>query len=351
MPRATRSLLITLLVVSSVVTGTTGLAAAANAEGTITADPETAGELSTHTVELAVVGSAAGRLEGVRVDYDESGAEIDGVTSESVEVAGLDRGADGSGATIDRNIADDLDGVEVDGSTLLFEFGGAYRVEAGDEVVLVYGDVTNPGAGEHDVDMDFNPDARSGTTTTALHIGHGGPSAAVDFADQTADGANVTVDSVNLSAGGYVVVHASDNGTPGAVLGHSDYLDAGAHEDVVVTLDESLTEDRELIAMAHRDTNENELYEFPDADGPYTVDGSPVVDAATVSLPATPTATPTPTATEMGTDTPASTTTGTAMATDTRTTSPTPTEGSAPGFSAVLAVVAVLALAALATRR
>jgi hypothetical protein len=127
-------------------------------------------------------------------------------------------------------------------------------------------------------------DGMDGTETTTAGPADGNESASVTFSDQTVADGNVTVDSATLPEGGFVVIHRSDDGSPGEVIGNSTYLEPGTHEDVVVELDVTLDESAELIAMAHQDTNDNQEYEFPDADEPYTVDGSPVVDSANVSV-------------------------------------------------------------------
>jgi len=110
-----------------------------------------------------------------------------------------------------------------------------------------------------------------------------GTTASVNFEDQESDGSSVLVDSVTLPDGGYVVIHESDGGAPGPVLGNSSYLSAGTSTDVAVTLDSPISEDQELIAMAHTDDGDQQ-YEFPNADGPYTTNGSPVIDAALITI-------------------------------------------------------------------
>jgi len=107
--------------------------------------------------------------------------------------------------------------------------------------------------------------------------------ASVNFDDQESDGSSVLVDSAVLPEGGYVVIHESDDGAPGPVLGHSSYLSAGTSSDVTVALDSPIQSDQELIAMAHMDDGD-QTYEFPNADGPYTTNGSPVIDAAQITV-------------------------------------------------------------------
>jgi len=125
-------------------------------------------------------------------------------------------------------------------------------------------------------------------------------SASVTFEDQTSDGTTVVVESVEMSEGGFVAIHNDtllEGDAVGSVVGVSDYLEPGPHENVTVTLfdveganvDESdLTET--LIAMPHEDTDDSnqEVYDFVstdgDADGPYLEDGEAVTDSATVTV-------------------------------------------------------------------
>ncbi|WP_206424455.1 PGF-CTERM sorting domain-containing protein [Halorubrum sp. CSM-61] len=108
--------------------------------------------------------------------------------------------------------------------------------------------------------------------------------ARASFAAQSSGGNAVVVDEVYLPEGGFVTMHDSslaDGATFDSVRGTSAYLDPGIHRDVVVRLDDPLTEDDALFAMAHRDTNDNEAYDFPESDGsedgPYTTDSSDIV--------------------------------------------------------------------------
>ncbi|WP_262178145.1 DUF7282 domain-containing protein [Haloarcula laminariae] len=109
-------------------------------------------------------------------------------------------------------------------------------------------------------------------------------SATVSMDSQLSGGNAVTVDSVDMSEGGFVAIH----GPTGAVVGSSDYLGAGVHEDVTVALDERLTSSQALTAMPHFDTDGDETYDFVTSDGaddgPYTADGGAVVDSANVTI-------------------------------------------------------------------
>ena len=123
------------------------------------------------------------------------------------------------------------------------------------------------------------------------------PTATVTFDNQTSDGTTVTVGSVTVSEGGFVAIHDGTDGGIGPVIGVSEYLPAGTHEDVEVTLfdvpggnfsDDATLENGTLIAMPHLDTNGNETYDFVssngEADGPYTANGSAVVDPAYITV-------------------------------------------------------------------
>jgi PGF-CTERM protein len=112
-------------------------------------------------------------------------------------------------------------------------------------------------------------------------------SASVSMAAQASDGHSVVVDRVELSEGGFVVVHGPSlnaGEVTESVLGHSAYLDAGVHENVTVRFDEPVRSSRTLIPMAHRDTDGDANYTFPDADGPYTAMDGAVVDTARTSV-------------------------------------------------------------------
>ncbi len=113
--------------------------------------------------------------------------------------------------------------------------------------------------------------------------GNAGGAASVVFTQQSVDcnASTVVVDSVTLPNGGYVVIHNSN----GDVVGHSDYLSAGTHENVTVTLDTQLTTSQKLTAMAHKDTNGNQQYDSGETnDTPYMTDGSPVTDVGCIQV-------------------------------------------------------------------
>jgi hypothetical protein len=125
-----------------------------------------------------------------------------------------------------------------------------------------------------------------------------GPAASVSFTDQSTDGTTVSVASARLDDGGFVTIHDEtllDGDALGSVVGVSEYLESGPVDSLTVPLDEELSEDQTLIAMPHRDTNDNQTYDFVDtegsADGPYTSDEGAVTDAAEVTVESSPEAT------------------------------------------------------------
>ncbi|MGB9931669.1 DUF7282 domain-containing protein [Haloarcula amylolytica] len=179
--------------------------------------------------------------------------------------------------------------------------------------------------------------------------------ATVSISDQESDGSEVVVDSAQLSDGGFIVIHDGsllEGEVAGSVVGNSEYLEAGSHEDVTITLDEPMDENFTAIAMPHLDTNGNEAYDFPDADGPYTENGSAVTASANVTVSAEPPETETePPETETEppeTETEPPETETEPMDTETEATT-TAAEG--PGFTAAIALIALIAAALLAVRR
>ncbi|WP_254546392.1 DUF7282 domain-containing protein [Halomarina pelagica] len=144
---------------------------------------------------------------------------------------------------------------------------------------------------------------KPGTTFTATVSGAGieqrsvpvyvkkGRIASVEFTDQSTNGSVVTVERVNMSAGGFVVVHDTSfkNGEPiESVRGVSKYLRPGVHKNVEIKLDRPFEKGSDAIAMAHLDTNGNEKFDYVESGGeqdvPYVVDGDAVYSTATLSV-------------------------------------------------------------------
>lgn len=99
----------------------------------------------------------------------------------------------------------------------------------------------------------------------------------IHAADQTSNGNAVKVPEIYLKEKAYLTIHADANGAPGPVLGVTDLLDAGQHEDINVKLDKQLTDTAEVWPMIHVEDNNNTTYDFPNGDQPAQVDGKVVV--------------------------------------------------------------------------
>ena len=105
--------------------------------------------------------------------------------------------------------------------------------------------------------------------------------------------------------------------------------------------------------MPHKDTNNNGVYEFPEADGPYTAAGAPVTDSASVSISST---TPTPRVVTVVQDTPSPIVETRIVEEEvevTRIVTRTVEVSSPgqPGFGIAVAILALLGAALLALRR
>jgi len=79
---------------------------------------------------------------------------------------------------------------------------------------------------------------------------------AVTFEDQASNGSGVVVRSVRLLDGGVLVVQSSENGTPSGFLGRSAFLPPGRHENVTVTLSQSVATEQTLWVIADPDDEE-----------------------------------------------------------------------------------------------
>jgi flagellar protein FlaJ len=88
----------------------------------------------------------------------------------------------------------------------------------------------------------------------------------------TTDGSAVfEIDKVSLSDGGYIAIYGADDGINGTLLGHTEFLPPGTHTDLVIPLDNEITEDRSVRFVVHQDTNGNEEFDF---EGPYQPAGN-----------------------------------------------------------------------------
>lgn len=141
-------------------------------------------------------------------------------------------------------------------------------------------------------------DDESGTDTpapTTTASGGEQSTASITFDDHGTMGESLDVASATLPDGGFVVLHdsnLSDGDAVGSVIGVSEYVEAGTHEDLTVYLDEppydAIGTVEMITAMAHRDTNGDQDFDFVETggavDGPYADDDGPVTDQGRVDL-------------------------------------------------------------------
>jgi uncharacterized surface protein with fasciclin (FAS1) repeats len=128
--------------------------------------------------------------------------------------------------------------------------------------------------------------------------------ASVDFTNRTVDslsagGMDSDPDSVTVDGsfipedGGFVVLHDStelqNQGAIQSIVGASEYIGPNSiANEVEVELDEAISDTTTIGAMPHRDSNDNQSYDFPATggteDGPYTLEGAPVLDYGILNI-------------------------------------------------------------------
>lgn len=184
----------------------------------------------------------------------------------------------------------------------------------------------------------------------AGEVGHATANLTIRNQTASAAEATVTVRQVHLDNGGFVAIH--DTAPSGPVIGVSNHLQPGTHDDVTIRLRESPTGPVTLVAMALHDSDCNRLWGWPtgDSDRPYVENGTParaVADAATVEFPtATPSPSPTPSPTPLATPSPTPSPTDPATPTET----PEGTMTTGPGFDVGVTLVAVVSAVILLWR-
>lgn len=116
-------------------------------------------------------------------------------------------------------------------------------------------------------------------------INHVSPSApALEFRDQESAGGSVIIATATLTDAGFVVVQDDEN----EIIGVSEYLTAGQHNDLEIVPDRPLFESGELVAVIQLDTNENQRFDatmVKSECGQRDEEGALVSDTATVTLP------------------------------------------------------------------
>ena len=223
------------LVAAAVLLGAGAGTVLAATDASITADPADPETTATHTVTVTVGEAAAGSLAGLSVDYGDSGADVSDVDRADLTRVGIDRDADAMGAETDEEVGTSVTDVSAgaDGATLTVSLDGSVSVSAGDEVVLVYEDVTNPEAGEWDVAVDVTPGESGGTATATLTVG----ASMGDSTNGTETGMDGTMNETETTMDG------STNGTETADGGMNDSMtDASTDSMTDTAMDGSATE-------------------------------------------------------------------------------------------------------------
>lgn len=119
-------------------------------------------------------------------------------------------------------------------------------------------------------------------TTTDNGTGDNASAASLTLEDQSSNGSVVSVASANLPDGGYVVLYESRDGTITNLLANTSYLESGTHEDLSIQLNNSLSEETDVVAIAHMDTDGNQ--QFTIADDQYMSGSDPVSAEATIQV-------------------------------------------------------------------
>lgn len=96
----------------------------------------------------------------------------------------------------------------------------------------------------------------------------------------------VILTSVTLPDSGYIVAHGgsfnSSEPTNESIIGRTQYVRSGTFEDVVVTLNQSISNNSSVVVTLHNETNGNQTFDYIDQTGPDAAyqnqSGSPVTD-------------------------------------------------------------------------
>lgn len=86
---------------------------------------------------------------------------------------------------------------------------------------------------------------------------------------------SISVKQVNAKAKGWIVIHRVENGKPGAVAGYAAVKE-GENKNIVVNLT-GIDKNQDLIAVLHVDAGRRDIFEYPGADVPVTVNGQTVM--------------------------------------------------------------------------
>lgn len=340
-----RAVALAAVVVLSVFSGTFVSASPSTSLGsvaTVDATPSDPNEAeSTHAVTVPLgteAGSIGSQWNDIVVNYNVEApkADVSNVGAETIERVGIDRGNDDAGTRIDTNATVLTVSGKKDGHAVRIGLAGNLTLRENDELVVVLRPVQNPqNAGNPQVEITVNSQSSADTATGEVTYEYN--DASVTFENQSSDGQTVVVSSVNLSEGGFVAVQNKSGDHPDEIRGASAYLSPGTHQNVEVSLDPALRENRTLVAQVYTDTNGDHRFTYDEEGGeedwPYRNRNGNIMatDDAAVTLDGEgeSTSTPTPTQTQTQTPMPGTATPGSGTATPTTgTATPTGTPGS-----------------------
>ena len=107
-------------------------------------------------------------------------------------------------------------------------------------------------------------------------------SSPVTVKDQVFDGTTVVIAKVNSQGPGWMTIHAQDKDMIGPVIGY-EHVNRGENDNVAVKID-SQKATPVLYAMLHIDAGEVDVYEFPGADVPATLNGVMISPAFHITM-------------------------------------------------------------------
>lgn len=196
-------------------------------------------------------------------------------------------------------IVRDSDGEWITGTTLAFGTGTteSFQFTATEEMASYYCTV-HPKQMRGNIEVTGQTD-EGPNTELPDDISPVKEESTVTFNEQSLEGKTVTVESTTLPEGGFVTIHTprlkkrprTVRDIKKSIVGWSDYLQPGTHENITVEVEDVASKFPRLIAMNHRDTNGNQSYDFitdgpqfADADWPYfTPKGKAVIDPAKIA--------------------------------------------------------------------
>lgn len=143
---------------------------------------------------------------------------------------------------------------------------------------------------ETTTEEDGTTTTEEGTTTEENATGGGadGNESAASFTidgesyeeSSEGNGSVVRASEVNLPEGGFIVLYESRDGTIGNWLGNSSYIESGTQENVTIQVNDTLSEETDVIAIAHQDSDDNQ--QFGPADDAYMGSDGPVTQQVTI---------------------------------------------------------------------